>query len=33
MVRAIMKSSNDIVMFKEEVSNKLRDLRQFAEDN
>jgi kinetochore protein NDC80 len=30
-VRAIIKNSNDIAMFKEEVSRHLRDLREFAE--
>jgi hypothetical protein len=30
-VRAIIKNSNDIAMFKEEVSRHLRELRDFAE--
>ena len=32
-VRAIIKSSSDIVMFKEEVSRQLQHLRDFAEAN
>lgn len=30
-VRAIVKNSHDIAMFKDEVSRHLRDLREFAE--
>ena len=32
-MRAIIKNSSDIVMFKEEVSKQLKHLRDFAEAN
>lgn len=32
-VRAIIKNSHDIVVFKEEVSQQLRQVREFAEEN
>jgi kinetochore protein NDC80 len=32
-VRAIVKNSNETLLFKEEVSQQLRNLRQFAEEN
>lgn len=32
-MRAIIKNSSDIVMFKEEVSKHLKHLRDFAEAN
>lgn len=32
-VREIIKNSSDIVMFKEEVSKQLKNLRDFAEAN
>lgn len=32
-VRAIIKNSNDIANFKEEVSQQLKQVREFAEEN
>lgn len=32
-VRAIIKNSNDIADFKEEVSQQLKQVREFAEEN
>ena len=32
-VRAIIKNSNDIANFKEEVSHQLKEVKEFAEEN
>ena len=32
-VRAIIKNSTDIVAFKEQISNQLKELKDFAESN
>jgi kinetochore protein NDC80 len=32
-VRAIIKNSHDIAVFKEEVSQQLKHVREFAEEN